>query len=256
MKLKQFFAGAQIAKAKGAGFFAESTGTAGDLYIYDFIDPYWGISADMVMRAMVALPEDTAILRVHLNSPGGSVFEGVAIMNLLKGFDGEVEIYVESLAASIASVILLAGVRRYIAPNAMVMIHEAWTIAAGNKRDFRKEADTMERIEKATIVTSYVDATGLDPDFLMDLMEAETWMSAEEAVKDGFCTAIMDADTVAKIKPAGKAQAYDLKALGFEHVPSTLAVMPDPPAEDPEEAARLRTARERKLKLLEAEIAA
>ena len=119
-------------------------------------------------------------LNIYINSGGGDVFAGQAIHSMLARHTAFKTVYVDGLAASIASVIVMAGDKIIMPRNAMMMIHNAWTIAAGNKESFRKLADDMEKIDES-IVTTYADKTGLESEEIKALMEAETWMTAEEA---------------------------------------------------------------------------
>lgn len=131
-------------------------------------------------------------LTVHINSPGGDVFAGVTIYNALKDYHkGKVTVKVDGLAASIASVVAMAGDEIIMSPGSMMMIHNPWSIGAGSSDELRKAADTLDRI-KESILPIYTDRTGLTEDEVQDLMDAETWMSAEKAVELGF------ADTVQK----------------------------------------------------------
>ena len=131
-------------------------------------------------------------LTVHLNSPGGDVFAGVAIYNALKDYTkGKVVVKVDGLAASIASVVAMAGDEIIMSPGSMMMIHNPWSIGVGSSDELRKAADTLDQI-KDSILPIYTDRSGLSEDEVKDLMDAETWMTAEKAVELGF------ADTVQK----------------------------------------------------------
>ena len=131
-------------------------------------------------------------LTVHLNSPGGDVFAGVAIYNALKDYTkGKVVVKVDGLAASIASVVAMAGDEIIMSPGSMMMIHNPWSVGVGSSDELRKAADTLDQI-KDSILPIYTDRSGLSEDEVKDLMDAETWMTAEKAVELGF------ADTVQK----------------------------------------------------------
>lgn len=126
---------------------------------------------------------DISELDIYINSGGGDVFAGFAIYNMLKRHAATKTVYVDGLAASIASVIAMVGDKIVMPENAMMMIHNAWTIAIGNKAEIRKIADEMERID-GQIEQIYADRTGNDD--IASLMEAETWMTGAEAVEKGF----------------------------------------------------------------------
>lgn len=132
-------------------------------------------------------------LTVHINSPGGDVFAGVTIYNALKDYHkGKVTVKVDGLAASIASVVAMAGDEIIMSPGSMMMIHNPWSIGAGSSDELRKAADTLDRI-KESILPIYTDRTGLSEDEIQDLMDAETWMSAEKAVELGFADVVQKA---------------------------------------------------------------
>jgi len=128
---------------------------------------------------------DIELLNVYINSPGGSVFAGFAIYNILKRHKAAVACHVDGMAASIASVILQAGDERVMAINGMVMIHQPMILAMGNATELRKWADDLDKITEP-IIASYTDRSTLEHDKILDMMTAETWMTAEEAVELGF----------------------------------------------------------------------
>lgn len=125
---------------------------------------------------------------VRINSPGGSVAEGIAIFNALKPYNPTC--YVDGIAASIASLILMAGARRIGAENAIVMIHDPWTDARGNSADLRQVADALDT-HRAAMLTAY-QRTGVPGETLLAMLAAETWMNAEEAMRFGFLTEIAE----------------------------------------------------------------
>ena len=128
-------------------WFAVNTATedSADLYFYDVIGDSWvGSDAATVVKEIKALKSKR--LNVHISSPGGSVFDGIAIYNALTSHPSDVTVYVDGLAASIASIIALAGKKVVMAENAMFMIHNPWTWTAGNAEELRKQADTLDQI--------------------------------------------------------------------------------------------------------------
>lgn len=135
-------------------------------------------------------------LNVYINSPGGDVFAGQAIHSMLKRHKANVNVYIDGLAASIASVIAMAGDTIYIPKNAMMMIHNPWTIAIGNAEEFRKLADDLDKISES-IIEAYKGKTFLDEDEIKELMNDETWMTAEEAVEYGFADELEEEKQVA-----------------------------------------------------------
>lgn len=139
---------------------------------------------------------DISVLNIYINSGGGDVFAGQAIYSMLKRHPAQKNVYIDGLAASIASVIAMAGDTIYMPRNAMLMIHKAWTMAIGNAHDLRKLADDMDKIDES-ILTTYQAKTGLEPEKILDLVNAETWMTAEEAVALGFADVIEGTQQIA-----------------------------------------------------------
>ena len=217
------------------------------LYIYDVIDRYWGVSAEAVAKAISGL-DASATLHVHINSPGGDVFEGRAIRTAIQQHQGKTVAHIDGLAASAATTISDGADEVEIATGAFYMIHNGWTWMYGNKNDFRKEADLLDKID-AAIVADYARRTGLDVDQLVTWMNNETWFSAEEAVEHGFANRLMEAPS--KTEASNKTQQkWNLAA--FEHAPKSLLEQPAPaPTPDPViEAAVQRERNERRLQLL------
>lgn len=139
---------------------------------------------------------DISTLNIYINSGGGDVFAGQAIYSMLKRHRATKKVYIDGLAASIASVIAMAGDIVYMPQNAMMMIHKAWTFGIGNANDFRKLADDMDKIDESILAT-YETKTGLEKDRIIELVSAETWMTAEEAVALGFADQIEETKQLA-----------------------------------------------------------
>lgn len=141
---------------------------------------------------------DVKTINLHINSPGGSVFEGIAIYNMLKQHQATINVYVDGLAASIASVVAMAGNRIYMPQNAMLMIHNPWTMAIGNATELRKQADYLDQIAKSSI-TTYLSKAGdkLDEETLKQMMDEETWLTAEEALEYGLADNVMEPNKMA-----------------------------------------------------------
>lgn len=165
-----------------------------DLILYGEIGyDYWtdsGITADSVSKFLAALPNGTTEINVRINSPGGDVFEGVAIYNVLFNSGLTINVKIDALAASIATVIAMAGHTVEMAGNAQWMIHKAWTIAMGNAEDMRSTANLLESIDNGSITATYAARTGLEEKEISDLMAAETWMDAKTAKAKGFVDSI------------------------------------------------------------------
>lgn len=193
MKLGTIFAKQDRARElpeKGT-FFAKSNANKGEMYIYDEISR-WGISAQSFQKELNALGS-VSRLDVYMNSPGGSVFDGIAIFNQLARHPAtEKVVHVDGIAASIASVIMMAGTEIKIASNGTVMIHNPWAFAIGTAADMRKMADSLD-LTRGQILDTYVKRTKGDAKEIGAWMDDETWMSADEAKKRGFADTITDA---------------------------------------------------------------
>ncbi len=130
---------------------------------------------------------------IRLNSPGGDVFEGISICNYLKSIDNKVTIEITGVAASAASIIAMGADKVIMDKGTSMMIHEASTIAWGNKTEIQKTLNALTTIDKS-LIAIYQDKTGLDTDTLNGFLTNETWFTAEEAVENGF------ADEVGNVK--------------------------------------------------------
>lgn len=180
--------------------------------VYDVIGyDYWtgeGVTAKRVagaLRNMGAGP-----VTVNINSPGGDMFEGLAIYNLLREHDGEVTVKILGLAASAASVVAMAGDTVQIARAGFLMIHNAWVIAMGNRNDLREYADTLEPFDRA-MADIYAARTGQDQKAMAKLMDAETWIGGNDAIEEGFADELLPSDQVEQGK--GKASASAVRRL-------------------------------------------
>jgi len=155
-----------------------------EIVLYDVIDRYWGVSAEQFVRELRDLgPLDRIHLR--LNSPGGSYFEGVAIYTVLKQHAAKVTVHVDGIAGSMASVVAMAGDEIEMADGSFVMIHNPAQIVAGEADELRQMADVLDKI-KQQIVGIYAARTKQSAEKITALMDAETWMSPDEAVALGF----------------------------------------------------------------------
>ncbi|TAA20300.1 head maturation protease, ClpP-related [Pseudoxanthomonas winnipegensis] len=167
--------------------------------IYDVIGTdYWtgdGVTAKRVAGALRAMGKGP--VTVNINSPGGDVFEGLAIYNLLREHSGEVTVKVLGLAASAASIIAMAGDTVQIARAGFLMIHNCWVMAVGNRNDLADVADQLEPIDLA-MAGIYAAHTGEDIKAMGKLMDAETWIGGQAAVDGGFADDFLPSDQVKK----------------------------------------------------------
>lgn len=193
--------------------------TSADIFIQgDIVSEQWDESDTSAKSFRDGLKELGNIpqLNVHINSAGGSVFDGIAIENMLKQSSSQVNVYIDGLAASIASVIAMGGDTIFMPSNAMMMIHMPWTMTMGNAKDMRKSADDLEKIAESSIIT-YLDKAGdkLDRNTLIQLMNDETWLTADEAVEYGLADEVLE--------PVKVAASLDSEFLQkYSHVPTSL----------------------------------
>jgi ATP-dependent Clp endopeptidase proteolytic subunit ClpP len=166
-----------------------SISTNNELLIYGFVGDDWDeLDAKTIIQQVQALG-DLDELVVRVNSGGGFVFEGLAIYNFLNGYKGNVSVFVDGIAASMASVICMAGDTITMPENALMMIHNPWDLSIGDADQLRKDADVLEKV-KDSLVSVYVAKTGKSRGDISELMDAETWFSAQEALDNGFIDVI------------------------------------------------------------------
>lgn len=190
-------------------------GKRGEIWLYDQVGEgfFGGMSAKSFANEVTKLGQVDTI-NLHINSPGGSVFDGVAIYNTLKNHPARVEVDIDGIAASIASVIAMAGDEIRMASNALVMIHDPYGMSMGNAGDMRKTADLLDQI-KGVIVNTYAKRTGRPDAEIAKLMSDETWMTANEAVDLGFADATTEDQRIAA--------CYGTVFESFKHVPPSLS---------------------------------
>jgi ATP-dependent Clp endopeptidase proteolytic subunit ClpP len=183
-----------------------------EINIYEEIG-FWGVTAKSFLDALAVAKGRPITLRI--NSPGGDVFDGMAIYNRLKAHSHDVTVHIDGLAASMASVIAMAGKTVNIAEGAMMMIHNPSVgYASGESKDLRKTADLLDQAKKAT-VTAYVRKTGLDETEVNALMDEETWLTAADAKEKGFADVVTDG-----VKAVALARPFD--TFKFRNLPQQL----------------------------------
>ena len=165
-----------------------------DVYIYDEIG-YFGVTAADFVGAILDIDAETIAL--HLNTPGGDVFDGIAIYNALRQHPANIEVTVDALAASAGSFIAMAGDKVVMTKNASLMIHDAHGLAIGNAVDMRELADLLDR-QSDNIASIYAERAGGSIEEWRAAMQAETWYSADEAVKAGLADEVQGAGKGAK----------------------------------------------------------
>lgn len=184
--------------------------------VYDVIgEDYWGegMTASRVAGILRSIGDKP--VTVAINSPGGDVFEGIAIYNLLKEHSQPVTVKIIGIAASAASIIALAGDKVQIAKSAFFMIHNAWTIAVGNRHDMLAVADFLEPFDNA-MAEVYADFSGLSISEVTDMMDKETYLNGTQAIEKGLATELLDSDKITNTESA------DAKALRADKILDTL----------------------------------
>lgn len=195
---------------------AKAGGTRAEIYLYgDIGASFWseGITAKQFKDDLKALGDKVTDLDVHINSGGGDVFEGRTIYNLLLQHKAKKTVYVDALAASIASLIAMAGDEIVMGDGAFIMIHNAWGVAVGNAAEMQRVKDLLDSVS-GTLIDTYAKRTKMPRDEIVALMDAETWMPAAEAVDRGF------ADKM--VEPTKVAAAVISYPQAFKNVPKQL----------------------------------
>jgi ATP-dependent Clp endopeptidase proteolytic subunit ClpP len=165
-----------------------------------------GLTAARFDETLKALGDVKDIL-VRINSPGGAVWDGFAIYNTLKNHPARIHVQIDGLAASIASVIAMAGDRIEMGEGTMLMIHDPWSLAMGDADDMRAAADMLDKV-KVGIVQAYASRTGISQGRILKMMEAETWFTADEAVDQKFADSFVD-----KPEQPARIAAADFRAV-------------------------------------------
>lgn len=187
-----------------------------EVWIYEQIgEDFWsgeGVTAKGFQKEISAITAKN--IDLHINSPGGAVFDGVAIYNLLKQHPANITTYIDGIAASIASVIALAGDKVIMAENALYMMHNPFGVVMGNSADMRSMADVLDKI-RGTMTGVYAGKSGKDDAEINALLDAETWFTADEALEAGFIDEIaaeMDLAACASFVPV-------MSKAGFKKIP-------------------------------------
>ncbi|OXR36773.1 Clp protease ClpP [Pseudomonas jessenii] len=199
-----------------------------EVFVYGEIGA-WGITANQFVQDLRAMDDGVSPVIAAFNSIGGDLFDGLAMHNALSRLGERCTGRIDALAASAASVAVCGAHRVVIASNAMLMIHNPWTYAAGDADDFRKVADVLDQTMEAIIAAYKAKAPDIDEEELRRLVAAETWLTASEAVALGLADEVGDGVTV----KACLGQGAVLQR--YQHAPAELlAQLDEPPEPDPE----------------------
>lgn len=161
---------------------------------FDFPDPEKeenSVASAKDLQEILSKNKNIPTVNVYINSPGGSVNEGIAIYNILKRTRAYVRVFIDGFACSIASVIAMAGNAIYMPKSSMQMVHNAWTVAMGNSEELRKVADDLDKINEV-VISAYMSKFKGSEKELRKLLNDESYLTAEECLKYGLCTKIVD----------------------------------------------------------------
>ena len=204
-------------------FSMQADANAAEISVFDEVGG-WGVTVADFKKELDAV-KGAAAITLSINSPGGDVFAGMALYNLLLPLKARLSVRVLGLAASISSIIALAGKSLTMAEGAYFMIHNPWTIAAGTEKDLIKTAGLLGQIG-ASMADIYAARSGKKKAEILALMEDETWMDAQQAVTAGFANAVEPAAQIAALA--------DISKFNFQHAPRAVidraARKPNPPA--------------------------
>lgn len=225
----------QLAKnnaAKSKPIRAETEGKEATIYLHGVIGGWWGdIDETMFAQAMAGIDAD--VIHLRIDSPGGDVFAARSMMTAIAQHSATVVAHVDGLAASAATGVCMACDRVEISQGAGFMIHNAWTVAIGNKTDMAKTGDLLGKIDTG-LAADYTRRTGRDQAEIVQWMDAETWFTADEAKEYGF------ADVVVEVVGTKKAaNSWDLSA--YNNAPSALISPKNKPDDGPAIAEHLNT---------------
>jgi ATP-dependent Clp protease protease subunit len=221
-KLRQLLSANARADVSKLAIRSDASGDVGHIYVYDVIDSTWGASAKDLVQALAGMGNKD--VHMHVNSPGGDVFEARAMVAAVSNYPGKVVAYIDGLAASAATYLALSADETHIIDGGMFMVHNSWTLTWGNKHEMRTTADLLDKID-STISADYARKTKASQEQITQWMDAETWFTAAEALDAGFV------DSVVSTEKKSAAAKWDLSA--YDNAPKAA----DPPEPAPEELA-------------------
>ena len=198
----------------------------GDITSWEWFES--DVSSYTLSKELEGLDVDT--INVYINSYGGEVAEGLAIYNALKRHKAKIKTFCDGFAASIASAIFMAGDERIMSNASLLFIHNAWTIAEGNANDFRKQAEDLDKITQASI-NVYMEHVNITEEELKRMLDAETWITPQDALEMGFATAIVNDNTSKKPNQSIKKKLMQQLVKAQEKKEPTESAPSEPPIE-------------------------
>lgn len=201
---------------------ASASATGADIYVEGVISSDWGISAADLRAAFTQA--DGKDVALHINSPGGDAFEGRAMQAVIAGYPGKVTAIIEGIAASAATLLVMAAAEAQIVQGSRLMIHNGWTLAIGDRNAMLEMHQLLASFD-AELAAEYARHTGSDAAHMTALMDAETWFTADQAVEAKFVNSVLT--NTQKTAPKAALRAWNLSA--YANAPA--------PEEDPEPTA-------------------
>jgi ATP-dependent protease ClpP protease subunit len=214
---------------------AKAESDTADVLIYDYIG-WGGVTAADFAKELKALTAKT--ITVRINTPGGDVFDGLAIFNSLKDHGATIHTKVDGIAASIGSLIAMAGQTITMGESAFLMLHNPWALAIGNAEDMRQMATTLEKVG-GSLADVYARRAKVTTDQAQTWMNDETWFTADEAKAVGLADVVQGGDSKAQDKAP-----FDLS--GYAKVPAALASAPEPTTTQPDADSQQQAMKMRK----------
>lgn len=227
---------AQAVHAQARSWFSiksQAESDQADVLIYDYIG-WGGVTAVDFAKELKTITAKT--INVRINTPGGDVFDGLAIFNSLKDHGAQIQVKVDGIAASIGSIIAMAGHTITMGESAFLMIHNPWALVIGNAADMRDMALTLDKIG-GSLAGIYASRATITTEQAQSWMDAETWFTAEEAKAAGLADAVQGREAA----PAQNAVLFDLS--GYAHAPKALIERPAPSLTEPDADSVERAAR-------------
>lgn len=194
----------------------EAAADVAHIYVYDVIDQWWGASAAGLVEALTAAGGKD--VHLHINSPGGDVFESSAMASAISAYTGTVTAIIDGIAASAATRLALAAKEVRMADTGLFMIHNSWTLAWGNKDELRATASLLDKVD-GTIAADYTRKTGKTQAQVVEWMNAETWFTAAEAKDAGFVDATFAASQADGAQARAEAQPGRWNLSAYSNAP-------------------------------------
>lgn len=220
---------------------ADASASGADIYVEGVISADWGVAAADLRAAFTQAGGKD--VNLHINSPGGDAFEGRAMQAVIAGYPGKVTAIIEGVAASAATLLVMAAADAQIVQGSRLMIHNGWTLAIGDRNAMLEMHQLLASFD-AELAAEYARHTGADAAHMTSLMDAETWFTADQAVAAKFVSSVLT--NTQKVTPQAAMRAWNLSAYNN---PPQLEDEPPPPAQP--DFAQLHANNQRRLRLFQ-----